>query len=34
MRAEFSNSIDPDEAVHDELPHLDVHCLPSSLFSI
>ena len=22
-------SIDPDEAAHNELPHLDLHCLPS-----
>ena len=25
---EFVNSLDPDEAAHDELPHLDLHCLP------
>ena len=29
---EFENSIDPDEAAHAELPHLDPHCLPSCLF--
>ena len=26
---EFANCIDPDEAVLIELPHLDLHCLPS-----
>ena len=26
---EFANSIDPDEAAHNEQPHLDLHCLPS-----
>ena len=31
--AEFANSIDPDEAAHNELPHLDLHCLLSSLKS-
>ena len=29
--AEFANSIDLDEVAHYELPHLDLHCLPSSL---
>ena len=29
--AHFANSIDLDEAAHYELPHLDLHCLPSSL---
>ena len=28
---EFANSIDPDEAAHNELPHLELHCLPSCL---
>ena len=28
---EFANSIDPDEAAHYELPHLDLHYLPFSL---
>ena len=28
---EFANSIDPDEVAHDEPPHLNLHCLPSSL---
>ena len=28
---DFANSIDQDEAAHNELPHLDLHCLPSSL---
>ena len=26
---EFPNSIDPDEAAHDEPPHQDLQCLPS-----
>ena len=30
-KAEIANSIDPDQAAHNELPHLDLHCLPSSL---
>ena len=25
----FINSVDPDEAAHDELPHLGQHCLSS-----
>ena len=29
--AEFANSVDSDEAAHDELPHPDLHCLPSGL---
>ena len=29
--AEFENSIDLDEVAHNEPPHLDLHCLPSSL---
>ena len=29
--AEFANSVDPDEVAHNEPPHLDLHCLPSSL---
>ena len=28
---EFANSVDPDEVAHYEPPHLDLHCLPSSL---
>ena len=28
---ELENSLDRDEAAHNELPHLDLHCLPSSL---
>ena len=28
---EFENSVDPDEVAHHEPPHLDLHCLPSSL---
>ena len=30
--AEFANSVDPDEAAHNELPHLDLHCFPTSLW--
>ena len=30
---EFAKSVDPDEAAHNELPHLNLHCLPSC-FSI
>ena len=26
-----ANNVDPDEVAHDEPPHLDLHCLPSSL---
>ena len=26
---EFANSVDPDEAAQNELPYLDLHCLPS-----
>ena len=29
--AQFTNSIDPDEAAHDEPLCLDLHCLPCSL---
>ena len=29
--AEFANSVDLDEVAHDEPPHQDLHCLPSSL---
>ena len=29
--AEFANSVDLDEVAHNEPPHLDRHCLPSSL---
>ena len=29
--AEFANSVDLDEVAHHEPPHLDLHCLPSSL---
>ena len=29
--AEFANSVDLDEVAQNEPPHLDVHCLPSSL---
>ena len=28
---ELVNSVDTDEAVHYELSHLDLHCLPSNL---
>ena len=27
-----ANSVDPDEAAHYELPHLDLHCLQTQLF--
>ena len=30
--AEFAEkSVDPDEVAHNEPPHLDLHCLPTSL---
>ena len=29
--AEFANSVYLDEVDHNERPHLDLHCLPSSL---
>ena len=29
--AEFANSVDLDEVAHNEPPHLDLHCLLSSL---
>ena len=29
--AEFANSVNLDEVAHHEPPHLDLHCLPSSL---
>ena len=29
--AKFANSVDLDEVAHNEPPHLDLHCLPSSL---
>ena len=29
--AEFANSVDLDEVAQNEPPHLDIHCLPSSL---
>ena len=29
--AECANSVDLDEVAHDEPPHPDLHCLPSSL---
>ena len=28
---EFANSVDLDEVAHYEPPHLDLHCLPSTL---
>ena len=28
---EFANSLDPNELAHNEPPHLDLYCLPSSL---
>ena len=29
--AEFANTVDLDEVAHNELSHLDLQCLPSSL---
>ena len=29
---ELANITDLDEAAHNELPHLDLHCLPASIF--
>ena len=29
--AEFTNRVDLDDVAHDELPHLDLHCLLSGL---
>ena len=29
--SEFANTVDPDERAHNEPPHLDLQCLPSSL---
>ena len=29
--AEFANSVDLDKVAQNEPPHLDIHCLPSSL---
>ena len=29
--AEFADSVDPDEVVHNEPSHLDLHCLHCSL---
>ena len=29
--SEFANSVHLDEVAHHEQPHLDLHCLPSSL---
>ena len=31
QKVEFAITVDPDEAAHNEQPHLDLHCLPSSL---
>ena len=30
-KAEFANTVDPDEMAHNEPSHLDLQCLPSSL---
>ena len=30
-KAELANRVDPDEVAHYEPPHLDLHCLTSSL---
>ena len=29
-KAEFANTVDPDETAHNEPSHLDLQCLPSS----
>ena len=29
--AEVANNVDLDEVAHNEPPHVDLHCLPSSL---
>ena len=29
-KAEFANTVDPDEIAHNEQSHLDLQCLPSS----
>ena len=29
--SEFASSVDPNEVAHEELPHLDLHCLLISL---
>ena len=29
--AKFTDSVDPDEVAHNELPHEDLHCLSSSV---
>ena len=31
LKYEFESSVDPDEGAHNLQPHLDLHCLPSSL---
>ena len=28
---EFANSVDPDEAANKDVPHMNLHCLPSNL---
>ena len=33
-KAEFANTVDPDEMTHNKLSHLDLKCLPSSLNTI
>ena len=33
FKADMANSVDQDEAAHDELPHLDLHCLWIQEFS-
>ena len=29
----MANSLDPDEAAHNELPHLGLHCLPNQVIA-
>ena len=31
---ELANSVDPNEVAHNEPPHLDLHCLLSSLLTL
>ena len=34
IQRQYANSVDPDEAAHYELPHLDLRCLQMQIFSI
>ena len=33
-KVQFANSVDPDEVALNELPHLNLHCLPCFLLGI